>query len=70
VENGLATKNDLLKIEVQYNNNELLRINAANNAEIARTQFNKTLGIELNAKTEIDLLEPNTEEIKRITIMT
>ncbi len=64
VENGLATKNDLLKIEVQYNNNELLRINAANNAEIARTQFNKTLGIELNAKTEIDLLEPNTEEIK------
>lgn len=63
-ENGLATKNDLLKIEVQYNNNELLKINASNNVEIARTQFNKVLGIELNNKTEIETTEPNTEEIK------
>lgn len=64
MENGLATKNDYLKIEVQFNNNELLKINAKNNLEIARTQFNKALGLNLNEKTEIDLVEPKIEEIE------
>ncbi len=64
VENGLATTNDLLKIEVRYNNNELLKINAANNLELAKTQFNKTIGVELNERTDIELIEPNVNEIK------
>jgi outer membrane protein TolC len=64
MENGLATKNDYLKIEVQYNNIELLKINAKNNLEIARTQFNKALGLNLNEKTEIELEEPKIEEIE------
>jgi len=58
LDNGLVTKNDYLKIEVQYNNNELQKINAVNNNKIARSAFNKSLGININEQTEI-----NTENL-------
>ncbi len=53
LDNGLATKNDLLKLEVQYSNVELRKLEAANNLEIARAAFNKTIGVELSKNTTI-----------------
>jgi len=51
--NGLVSKNDLLKLEVQYSNAKLMYIEAENNLEIARVAFNKALGIDLNSNTKV-----------------
>ncbi len=52
-DNGLVTKNDLLKIEVRLANMELMLIEAKNNHETARAMFNKSIGYPLERKTEI-----------------
>jgi outer membrane protein TolC len=54
LDNGLATMNDYLKIKVQASNTEVNLIDAKNNFEIARASLNKSLGIPLNEKTEIE----------------
>ncbi len=53
MENGLATLNDVLKLEVQYSNLELKLIEAENNLELARINFNRMIGLELFSETEI-----------------
>ena len=58
--NGLVSKNDLLKLEVQYSNTKLMFIEAENNLEIARVAFNKTLGIDLNSNTKVAAGEQST----------
>ena len=55
LDNGLVTKNDYLKIDVLYSSNELQKITAENSKNISRSAFNKALGIELNAPTELDM---------------
>jgi outer membrane protein len=45
---GLATKNDLLKVEVQLSSAELLGIEAKNAVEVARISLNMQLGLPLN----------------------
>ena len=55
--NGLATKNDLLKFEVQESNIKLSLIEANNNIDLARSVFNKSIGLPLNEKTEIEKIE-------------
>lgn len=57
LENGLVTENDLLKIEVQVSNTQLQQIEAQNTLDISRMAFNQALGLNLNAKTEIDVKE-------------
>jgi outer membrane protein TolC len=57
LKNGLVTLNDLLKLEVQYSNTELMRIDAENNVELSRAAFNKTIGIELNASSTLSVDE-------------
>ena len=52
-ENGLVSKNDLLKLEVQYSNTKLILIEAENNLELAQVAFNKALGIDLNSNTKV-----------------
>ncbi|MFA7420416.1 MAG: TolC family protein [Melioribacteraceae bacterium] len=52
-DNGLISKNDLLKLEVQYSNTKLMFIEAENNLELARIAFNKTIGIELTSQTKV-----------------
>jgi outer membrane protein len=52
-DNGLATRNDLLKLEVQYSNTNLQRIEAENNLDIARAAFNQSIGLPLDTPTEI-----------------
>ena len=61
--NGLATKNDLLKLEVEYSNTKLKNIEAENNLDIARTAFNKAIGVPLEQQTEI--VSENIE-VKRV----
>jgi outer membrane protein TolC len=53
LKSGLATKNDLLKLEVQYSNTQLQLIEAENNIDIARSNLNKLLGLALEAETDI-----------------
>ena len=51
--NGLATRNDVLKLEVQLSNTKLAELDAENNIDLARTAFNKAVGLSLSAKTTI-----------------
>jgi outer membrane protein TolC len=53
LENGLVTINDLLKLEVQHSTLELKLIEAINNESIARTLFNKSVGLPLAQQTDI-----------------
>jgi len=53
LENGLVAKNDLLKIEVKYSNLKLKKIDADNNVNLARVNFNKSIGIALSKQTNL-----------------
>ncbi len=61
--NGLATQNDLLKLEVQYSSTKLQKIEADNNLDIARMVFNQAIGLPIDAKTEIEPGEISTEQV-------
>lgn len=54
LDNGLVSKNDLLKLQVQYSNTKLQQIEAQNNTDVARMLFNQIIGLEPEAQTEID----------------
>lgn len=53
LEIGLVTKNDYLKLQVQYSNTKLQLIEAENNLDVARAVFNKTLGLPMDSQTDI-----------------
>lgn len=63
--NGMITKSDLLKLKVRYSNLKIKRIEAANNVNLARIAFNKSLGIDLNSKTEISEAVVDTSLVKQ-----
>jgi len=48
---------NLLKLEVQYSNTQLMLIEAENNLKIARMNFNKALGIDLDSQTKVAAIE-------------
>ena len=50
---GLVSRNDLLKLEVQYSNTQLMLIEAENNLNIAKISFNKGLGIDLDSQAKV-----------------
>ncbi len=50
---GIATKNDVLKVQVQLSNSQVTQIDAQNNVELARLALNNTIGLPLT--TQIDL---------------
>jgi outer membrane protein TolC len=52
--NGMATQNDLLKLQVQLSNAKLQQIDAMNNLDMARISFNRTIGLPLDNRTDID----------------
>lgn len=60
MKSGLATKNDLLKLEVQYSNTKLQLIESENNIDIVRSNLNKLLNLPLEANTEITVSEIDT----------
>lgn len=61
LQNGLATKNDLLKLKVRVSETRTNLIEVENSFEIAQAIYNKNLGYSLNQKTEISVedLEDN-----------
>ena len=63
LDNGLATMNDVLKLEVQNSSIELKLIEAENNRDLARINFNRIIGFDLNAETQIsvDSINPAPE---------
>lgn len=50
---GLVSKNDVLKLEVQYSNTKLKLIETENNLDISKMAFNKALGIDLETQTNV-----------------
>jgi len=59
--NDFVTKNDLLKLEVQYASLRLKQIEAENNLNTSRALFNKTLGLPISEQTEIAAVDPKIE---------
>jgi outer membrane protein TolC len=59
--NDLVTKNDLLKLEVQYASLRLKQIEAENSLNTSRALFNKVLGLSISDQTEIEANEPKLE---------
>ncbi len=57
LDNGMATQNDYLKIEVQFQKIKLQLVDAENKEKIARSVFNQTIGLEINSETEIEASE-------------
>ena len=54
LKSGLATQNDVLKLEVQYSDTKLQLIESENNVDIVRSNLNKLLGLPLEANTGIN----------------
>lgn len=50
---GLLTKNEVLKTELQLANAELMRIDARNAVEVARTSLNSLIGLPLETELEL-----------------
>ena len=61
--NGLATQNDVLKIEVQYSSTQLQKIEADNMLDIARMTFNQAIGLPLDSQTDIEAGDLSTTKI-------
>ncbi len=57
LKNGLVTKNDLLKLKVELSNSKLKLLEAENKRYLAKTMFNKVLGLPLNKNTKIKVNE-------------
>jgi outer membrane protein TolC len=53
LQNDLITKNDLLKLEVQYSTVQLKKVEAENGLEIAKALFNKTIGKDISEKVNV-----------------
>jgi len=64
LDNGLATQNDYLKLQVQYSNTKLLLIETENNLNVARAVFNKALGLPLESSTEISAEELKAQSVE------
>jgi outer membrane protein TolC len=50
---GMATNNDLLKVQVQFSNVVLMQIDANNNVRLATLALNNIMGIPLNTEVEL-----------------
>jgi outer membrane protein len=63
-EQGLSTKNDLLKVQVQLSESELRQIDAKNAVKLARINLFNVIGIPLNTNSEIpDSIDIQTKEV-------
>lgn len=61
---GMATDNDVLKVQVQVSNNELMKIDAENTIQIAMTNLNSILCLPLSTMIEIPKnLDFNNEDV-------
>lgn len=62
LDQGMLTNNDVLKIEVQYNDALLRQVDASNNLKLAMINLNSIMSISLNTEIEIgSSLKPKIE---------
>lgn len=61
-DNELVTKSQLLKVQVQLSEIKLQQLQAKNGVALARTAFNKAIGVSLHEKTTIDRIEITPEK--------
>jgi len=64
VDNGLATQNDYLKLQVQHSNTRLQLIEAENNLDVARAVFNKALGLPFDSPTDISIEDIKIQQVE------
>ena len=63
-EQGLSTKNDLLKVQVQLSESQLKQIDAKNAVKLSRINLFNVLGIPLNTSSEIpDSIDNKTSQV-------
>lgn len=63
LDQGMMTNNDVLKIEVQYNDALLRQVDANNNLRLAMINLNSVMGIPLNTVVEISsVIDKKTSE--------
>ena len=63
-EQGLSTRNDLLKVQVQLSESELRQIDAKNAVKLAKINLYNIIGIPLNANSQIpDSIDIKTKEV-------
>jgi outer membrane protein len=64
---GLVTKNDVLKVQVQLSNSKLNQTDAENNLTLAMISFNSTVGLPLDTQISIaSKLTPTTKEFPQL----
>jgi len=61
---GLLTRNEVLRAELELSNSELVRLDARNAAEIALTSLNSLIGLPLGA--ELELTTPADSQASRL----
>lgn len=67
---GMLTNNDVLKIEVQYNDALLRQVDATNNLKLAMINLNSIMSISLNTEIEIaSSLKPKYNEYEELNTL-
>jgi outer membrane protein len=62
-ENGISTKNDVLKVQVQLAEAQLRRIDADNGVKLARSSLNNVIGLPLSTNIEVQSDVSTDEDI-------
>ena len=69
-ENGISTKNDVLKVQVQLAEAQLRQIDADNGVKLARSNLNNVIGIPLSTTTEVQtdviMEDDNTPDLDQL----
>lgn len=67
---GLATKNDMLKVEVQLSNVQLLQIDARNAVRLAMISLNSLIGLPLDAEIQLKSgIEPEETRFAELSVL-
>ena len=70
LDQGMLTNNDVLKIEVQYNDALLRQIDANNNLKLAMINLNSIMGIPLSTEIQIaSAMDKNTESFDEVDVL-
>lgn len=70
LEQGMVTKNEVLKVDLQLSNSELAHIDAVNKAKLSMMKMNSIIGMPLDAEIELKsaIISPG-EDVRTIEIL-
>lgn len=70
LDQGMLTNNDVLKMEVQYNDALLRQIDAINNLKLAMINLNSIMGVPLGTEIQIaSSMDKNTESFDEVDVL-